>query len=99
MRVGSTEPSLRSPLPAASAPKAGGATADVKDEFLKYARMTPAERIRESVLKAMRLEEKDLAAMDDAQRKSIEDAIKEKVFDLMRRKQESITGVLTDYKI
>ena len=58
------------------APDSGGKE-DVEAEFLAYARMSPAERMRDNILKSMGLTEDDVNAMSPADRQKLEDKIKE----------------------
>ncbi|MDX9689584.1 MAG: hypothetical protein RBT70_03835 [Alphaproteobacteria bacterium] len=50
-----------------------------KADFLAYARMTPAQRIRAAYLSRHKLTEEDLARMTPAERKQIEDEIKQEI--------------------
>ncbi len=54
-----------------------GAKEDVEAEFLAYARMSPAERMRDNILKSMGLTEDDVNAMSPADRQKLEAKIKE----------------------
>jgi hypothetical protein len=49
----------------------------VRDEFLGYAKMSPMERMRASILKGMNLTENDVKAMSPADQKKLEEKIKE----------------------
>ncbi|GGE51936.1 hypothetical protein GCM10007276_31270 [Agaricicola taiwanensis] len=42
-----------------------------KEEFLDYARMTPAERMRDAILKELGLTEEDLEGMEPEARKAM----------------------------
>lgn len=48
---------------------------NVREEFLSYARMSPLERMRASILKNMNLTEDDLNAMSADVRKKVEEKI------------------------
>jgi hypothetical protein len=68
--------------PTTPAPKAatGGlavAKPSAEEEFLAFAAKTPAEQMREKILKSMGLTEDDLKGMDPKARKAVEDKIKE----------------------
>jgi len=56
-----------------------------KEEFLEYARMTPAEKLRESVLRSLGVSEEELKRMDSKERQRIEEQVRE----LIRQKVES----------
>ena len=51
----------------------------VTAEFMKIAKMTPAQRMREQILKSMHLTEADLAAMTPAERSDVEKKIAEMI--------------------
>ena len=50
-----------------------------KDEFLDYAKLTPAQKMRAAILAKMGLKEEDLKGMDSEARKKIEDQIKQQI--------------------
>jgi hypothetical protein len=52
---------------------------ELADEFLKFAKMTPAEKIRASVLESMGLTEEALATLPPEIRDAIEEKIKEAI--------------------
>ena len=56
-----------------------------KEEFLEYARMTPAEKLRESVIRSLGVSEEELKRMDSKERQRIEEQVRE----LIRQKVES----------
>ena len=53
----------------------------VVDEFEAWAKMTPAQRMRASILASMGLTEDQLKGMDGAKRQAIEDTIKQRIQD------------------
>lgn len=59
------------------------------EEFLAFAKMTPAEKIRYLMLKEMGLTEEELAALPPDERRKIE----QKIEDAIKRKVEEATGV------
>lgn len=67
----------------------------VRDEFLGYARMSPLERMRASILKNMNLTEDDLNAMPSEVRKKVEEKIEELVKQQIE-KDLGKKGVLVD---
>lgn len=75
--------------PAPREDAAAAQSAEVRDTFLKWARMTPEERMRANVLASLGLTEESLAAMEPEERKKIE----EKVREMIREKIERSTGV------
>ncbi|HEY4344629.1 MAG TPA: hypothetical protein VGN05_09815, partial [Parvibaculum sp.] len=69
--------------------KAADTKADsVKEEFLAYAKMSPMERLRASILKQMGLTEDSLKSMPSEERLKVENAIKEKVKEALNSPQD-----------
>ena len=68
----------------------------VAREFLKYAKMSPGERLREAAMKSMKLTEDQLQGMSLEQRNAIEEAIKEKIKALIQQSLEKTTGAFAD---
>ncbi len=64
-------------------------------EFLKYAHMSPMERMRDSILKSMGLSEDSLKSMSPEARKAVEDKIKELIKQQMEKQQQT-KGVSLD---
>ena len=78
--IGVTAPTYSKPgsnTPALDPAPDSSAKEDVESEFLAYARMSPAERMRDNILKSMGLTEDDVNAMSPADRQKLEDKIKE----------------------
>jgi len=48
-----------------------------KDEFLDYAKLSPAQKMRAAMLSKLKVTEEELRAMPDKERQKIEDQIKE----------------------
>ncbi|GJD53695.1 hypothetical protein OPKNFCMD_6472 [Methylobacterium crusticola] len=67
------------------AAKDAGSTSSesVKSDFLKYAKMSPLERMRANILKSMDLTEEQLGSLPLAQRQKVEDQIKETIKTMM----------------
>lgn len=64
------------------------------EEFLEFARMNPAERIRAAYLKEKGLTEEDLAAMPKEEREKIEEEIRELIEKKVRKGlPEDVTGL------
>ena len=77
--------------------RSGGLSADsVEEQFLKYARMSPAERMRASILGSMGLTEDDLSAMSAADRQKVEDKIKQMIEQKIKEAQKE-KGQLVDF--
>ncbi|PAY04343.1 MULTISPECIES: hypothetical protein [Bradyrhizobium] len=77
-----TTGTLKKPLTAdasGSAQATGGSASDdsVEQKFLKYAQMSPMDRMRANILKSMGLSEEDLKNMTPDQRAAVEQKIKE----------------------
>ena len=74
--------SLKKPLDASEtgvAQSASGSLGDssVEQQFLKYAQMSPMDRMRANILKSMGLSEDDLKNMSPEQQKAVEQKIKD----------------------
>lgn len=74
--------SLKRPLEADMTPLAQSAPGSVDDtsveqQFLKYAQMSPMDRMRANILKSMGLSEEDLKNMSPEQQKAVEQKIKD----------------------
>jgi hypothetical protein len=89
-----TAPGVASAKPASAKSGADTAVAD----FMAYAKMTPAQKMRAMILGGMKLTEKDLAAMDPKERAKIEQKIKDLIQEKVARNVEKKTGVIVDMK-
>ena len=70
---------------------------DAVQNFLDYAKETPAQRMRDSILKSMGLTEADLNSMDPAKRKAVEDMITQKIKDAAEAAaKQGKTGLVAD---
>ena len=71
-------------------PSAGSASAGepthtaVENEFLKWARMSPGERMRANILSSMGLDDDKVAAMSPDDRKKVEDKVREMIEEQIR---------------
>lgn len=74
--------------------KAKGDSAEAS--FLTEAKKTPAERIREQILKQMDMTEEDLAKLDDKARAAVEDEIKQKMLQMAQQNGKKEVGVIAD---
>jgi TPP-dependent pyruvate/acetoin dehydrogenase alpha subunit len=79
---------------ASAAPEETGA----RKEFSDYMKKSPAEQMRDQILKAMGLTEDQLKAMPPEKRAAIEEKIKEMIKTKVEEAQEKKTGVLVDIK-
>jgi hypothetical protein len=90
--------------PAATTGSTDGADAvgpkSAKVEFLDYAKLTPAQKMRAAMLSKLGVTEEELKAMDPKKRQKIEDQIKEMVKQqvLGADKDEIQKGALVDLK-
>lgn len=67
---------------ASAAARNSGAGKAVSD-FLAYANETPAQRMREAILKSMGLSEEDLKSMSPEKRKAVEETIQQRIKQAM----------------
>jgi hypothetical protein len=90
---------------ALTAPKAtdttsgGGVTAadkSAKDEFLDYAKMTPAEKMRAAMLGKLGVTEEQLKAMSPEERKKVEDKIKDMIKQQVQNDPKMQKGSILD---
>lgn len=72
----------------------------VVDEFLKEAKKSPIERLREAWLKAHNMSEEELAKLPPDQRKAIEDDIRKSIQEAMtkqpKQQQKSFAETLAE---
>jgi hypothetical protein len=68
---------------------------DVVQQFMDYARMSPMERLRASILKSLGLTEDDLKKMTPAQQKAVEQKIEQLIKQDMQ-KNAGKTGQVVD---
>jgi hypothetical protein len=89
-----------------SAPDAGGGfstsapASNAREEFEKFAAMSPAERMRAAILQQMGVSEDQLAAMSPDERKAMEDKITNKIKEMVEEtaKKSGATGLLADIR-
>jgi len=89
--------------PLSGLPAAGGSAAANQigartpaDDFLEYARMTPAERIRAAILDELGITEEELENMSPEARKAMEKQIAERMKEKVEQATEKRTGMLID---
>lgn len=90
MRSGSLKKPQDAGTTAAAQSASGGSLGDtsVEQQFLKYAQMSPMDRMRANILKSMGLSEDDLKNMTPEQQKAVEQKIK----DLIEQQFEKNAG-------
>lgn len=70
-----------------------------EDEFLKYAKMSPAERIRAAILEELGITEEELEAMPAEAREAMEKQIAEKLKQKIEEATEKKTGMIVDVTV
>lgn len=71
-------------------------TPSAEAEFLDYARMSPAQRLRASILDALGVSEDDLRAMEPKERKAMEQKIQEMIKAKIEGDPQARPGSLLD---
>lgn len=71
--------SLFAPSATAGGASRGIASSSAEEQFLTFARKTPAEQMREKILASMGLTDEDVRAMAPKQREQVEAKIKEMI--------------------
>jgi hypothetical protein len=69
------------------------------DEFLAYAKMTPAERIRAAILEELGITEEELEALPPEEQEAMEKAIAEKIKEKVEEANEKKTGMIVDVTV
>jgi hypothetical protein len=87
---------LASNPPESAAARMGDAAAE---EFLKFAKMSPAEKIRYAYLQEHGLSEDDLKGMSAADREAIEAEIRQQIRQSVERSTEKKTGQITNIHV
>jgi hypothetical protein len=67
-------------------------------DFMAFAKMTPAEKMRASILGSMGLTEDGLKGMDPKERAKVEEKIKALIQQKVEQSVEKKTGVVIDLK-
>jgi hypothetical protein len=70
-----------------------------EDEFLEYARMSPAERIRAAILQEMGLTEDEIENLEPAKRETLEKEIAKRLKDKLEEAAEKKTGMILDVTV
>jgi len=85
------------PAASSSDPLSAAAPAKTaKDEFLDYAKMTPAQKMRAAMLGKLNVTEEQLKAMSPEERKKIEDKIKDMIKQQVENDPKMKTGSILD---
>lgn len=69
------------------------------DEFLEYAKQSPAERIRAAILQELGITEEELEAMPAEARDAMEKTIAEKLKEKVEQAAEKKTGMIVDVTV
>ena len=81
---------------ASAATRNSGAGSAVSD-FLDYAKETPAQRMRDAILKSMGLSEEDLKSMSPEKRKAVEETIRQRIKEAAEdAAKKGKTGLVAD---
>lgn len=84
------------PTESSSDPLAAAPAKSAKDEFLDYAKMTPAQKMRAAMLGKLNVTEEQLKAMTPEERKKIEDKIKDMIKQQVENDPKMKTGSILD---
>jgi hypothetical protein len=81
-----------------SDPLTAGPAKSAKDEFMDYAQMTPAQKMRAAMLGKLGVTEEELKAMSPEERQKIEDEIKKQIKEQVQNDPNMKKGSLLDVK-
>lgn len=84
------------PTAASSDPLAAVPTKSAKDEFMDYAKLTPAQKMRAAMLAKLGVTEEQLKAMDPKERQKIEDQLKAQIKEQVQNDPNMKKGSLLD---
>ena len=70
-----------------------------EEEFLEYARQSPAERIRAAILEEMGISEDELEAMSPEARAAVEKAIADRIKDRLLAEDQPRPGSIVDVTV
>jgi hypothetical protein len=84
------------PAPAASGPLAAAPVKSAKDEFLDYAKMTPAQKMRAAMLAKIGVTDEQLKAMSPEDRKKVEDKLRDMIKQQVENDPKMKQGSLLD---
>ncbi len=96
--IGSPPNPINSPAATGAGSKASATTApkSAADQFLEYAQMSPAQRMRASILDDMGLTDDDIAKMDADKRAAINDQVAQQIRDKADQSAQKQTGMIVD---
>lgn len=84
------------PAESSSDPLAAVPAKSAKDEFMDYAKLTPAQKMRAAMLAKLGVTEEQLKAMDPKERQKIEDQLKEQIKQQVQNDPNMKKGSLLD---
>ena len=84
------------PAAPSSDPLSAAPTKTGKDEFMDYAKLTPAQKMRAAMLAKLGVTEEQLKAMDPKERQKIEDQLKEQIKQQVQNDPNMKKGSLLD---
>jgi hypothetical protein len=84
------------PVAASSDPLAAVPAKSAKDEFMDYAKLTPAQKMRAAMLSKLGVTEEQLKAMSPDERKKIEDKLKDMIKQQVENDPTMKKGSLLD---
>ncbi len=89
--------------PAADETKQGGASSplssSVETEFLKFARMTPEERVQKAILDKLGMTEEEFNRLDAKAKSEVMAKVRDEILRQMEEKAELRTGALADLTV
>lgn len=96
--IGSTLGPPSGPAPAGgSKPSSGvGGPKSPEEDFLEFARMSPAERMRAAILREMGITEEELAKMGPEERANVNEEIAKRLRDQALQARERQPGMIVD---
>jgi hypothetical protein len=86
------------PATSSSDPLAAGPAKSAKDEFMDYAKLTPAQKMRAAMLAKMGVTEEQMKAMSPEERQKIEDELKKQIKEQVQNDPDMKKGSLLDVK-
>jgi TPP-dependent pyruvate/acetoin dehydrogenase alpha subunit len=92
---GGFAPSTAAPAAAARSPTSAS---DPAADFMAYLSKSPAQRMRDEIMRELGVSEDELKAMNPEQRAKIEEKVKELVRQKVQEQTEKNTGVYIDLK-
>ena len=93
--IGSSPPAA----PDGSAASRNSGASSAVDDFMKLANETPAQRMRDAILKSMGLSEDDLKSMSPDKRKAVEETIRRRIQEAAEQAAKNgKTGLVADLK-